>query len=128
MSSQVQCPHCGMFKIQTLDTQIIVRDSHVLKRVAEEDSRRVLIVFFLTLTIVGLPMAYVLTKRFEREECKRAEPICQYAYRCRLCNYAWTWRTDESLPRYASEDAPVLRRHVVRTSHLNELVAWWFKP
>jgi hypothetical protein len=134
---QVQCPHCDMFKVQTLQVQTIERAAGDLKREAEDDSWHVLVVLVLTLTIVGLPLAYVLCKYFEREERKRAELVCEYSYRCRLCNYEWVWRTDKPLPQRVSESSlsktknsrssPVRRRRAVYISFLNELVAWWFK-
>jgi DNA-directed RNA polymerase subunit RPC12/RpoP len=103
VTNEVRCPHCGKMQLPTIRVQTI--ESSGEKAGAKDDPRkalRVLLVLLLSLTIFGLPIAYWLCQRFEKEYPVRAEPVLSYSYRCSLCGYAWTWRTDEPLPRRAT--------------------------
>ncbi len=108
MTNQVRCPHCGKTQLPTIRVQTV--ESSADGAAGKEDPRktlRVLLVLLLSLTIVGLPIAYWLCQRYEKEYPVRAEPILKYSYCCSLCGYGWTWRTDqpltESLPRSSPE-------------------------
>lgn len=103
MTNQVRCPHCGKIQAPAIRVQTVASSADVAG--GKDDPRktlRVLLVLLLSLTIVGLPIAYWLCQRFDKEYPVCSQPILKYSYRCSLCGYAWTWRTDEPLPRRAT--------------------------
>lgn len=138
MINQVRCPHCGKDQLPTIRVQII--ECPTDKAAGKEDPRktlRVLLVLLLSLTIVGLPIAYWLCQRFEKEYPVRVEPVCNYSYQCSLCGYAWTRRTDETLTESSlgnsaqrDDNVRVLlttpEKSTAHPSVLRKLVAWWF--
>ncbi len=106
MTNLVRCPHCAKTQLPTIRVQTI--ESSTDGTLGKDDPRktlRVLLVLLLSLTIVGLPIAYCLCRRFEKDYPRQVEPVLKYSYRCSLCGYAWTWRTDEPLPRRMTEES-----------------------
>ncbi len=102
MANQVRCPHCGQVQIPTIRVQTIECPSGQSQSKSDpRKTRRVLLMLLLSLTIVGLPLAYWLCQRYEKEYPVRIEPVLKYSYRCSLCSSAWTWRTDEPFPQRA---------------------------
>jgi hypothetical protein len=118
VTNQVRCPHCGKMQLPTIRVQTVEAPADVAG--AKDDprkTRRVLLALLLSLTIVGLPIAYWLCQRFEKQYPVRSEPILRYSYCCSLCSYAWTWRTDEPLPRRAAGTLADKRQSGSTSSH-----------
>ncbi len=139
MSNQLRCPHCGKTQLPIIRVQTMEPSAD--GAAGKDDPRktlRVALVLLLSLTIIGLPIAYWLCQRFDKEYPVRTEPLVKYSYRCSLCGYAWTWRTDEPLPQcpprnstQGGDDKKTLpttpQETVQHSSFLREVVAWWFR-
>jgi len=139
MAHQVQCPNCGMFKVVTTQIQTIEPSpKDTAKMDPKQESRWVLIVLLLSLTIIGLPIAYWLCKQLEKAYPVCVENICRYSYKCSVCGYTWAWRTDEPLPASVTKNslqrhqdtrvlAPPSPKGAVHSSFFHDFVAWWFR-
>lgn len=111
MSEQVQCPHCGGYKVST-ETVLIDRKSG--QRV--QSGCGFLIFVFLGLFValfllvasdaallswLGVGSALILLPFAILDEAhyRKADKIDKYFHTCQLCGYEWRRRADEPLPQ-----------------------------
>ncbi len=138
MAIQVRCPHCSQIQLPSIRVKMLGPADGVEGTEDPHKTLHVMLVLLLSLTIIGLPLAYWLCRRFERQYPILVGPTLQYSYQCSLCGYKWTTRTDQPLPQGTTEKIPELHESIppaptspegrLNFTALYDLSAWWFNP
>ncbi len=136
MAIQIRCPHCGKIQLPSIRVKTLGQGNGVEATQDPHKTLHVMMVLLLSLTIVGLPLAYWLCQRFDRQYPILVGPKLQYSYQCSLCGYKWKTRTDEPLPQGAAgkmlepqggiPPASSAKEGMLNFSALQNLSAWWF--
>jgi DNA-directed RNA polymerase subunit RPC12/RpoP len=104
MSGQVQCPHCGGFKVTIESSDRIDKKTGLRYGSGELDifdfSKSE--VFFLAVLLFPLWLAIVIVIvpfHILHERSVPKDVIWEYSYVCNLCGYKWIWQDNEPLPQ-----------------------------
>jgi DNA-directed RNA polymerase subunit RPC12/RpoP len=118
MLSQVQCPNCGGYKVSVQDKTILASEKQKMPATIPQTLLGYIfgllfIAYFVMsvvqnlgffafigtglLALLGIRLLYG-TAKGELTQSVTVPTLVVYDYKCEICGYKWTWRTDQSLP------------------------------
>lgn len=116
MSLQMACPRCHQLSSPSI--RVATREvaaSTVPDSRSSRQAWRVPLVLILSLTIVGLPIAYWLVKRFECMDANCQQTMHEYTCQCSRCGHRWSWQAHEPIgARSFASDLLLTRFHIHR--------------
>ncbi len=120
MSNQMQCPNCGGYKVSVQNKNVIATEKQkqpatfmqtmagwlfigfyvflfIVGIVAKWGIGQIVGIGFIVL-LIGFAM-YRAVKTGGMSQTVTVPTLVKYDFKCEICGYNWTWRTDQPLPK-----------------------------